>query len=70
MELNYGGVQANVPSFSARIGRDVQPTVEERLLIRKACLEGDLKDVNAALEALQANPELLKVMCLISKVNY
>lgn len=51
-------------------GRMVQPTIEDRLLRRKNQLEADLTDVNAALEALQSNPEVLKIMCLISKVNY
>ena len=51
-------------------GRDVMPSIEDRLLIRKQNLERDLQDVNNALEALQANPEVLKIMCLISKVNY
>ena len=37
---------------------------------RQKQLEKDLGDVNNALEALQANPEVLKIMCLISKVRY
>ena len=56
------------PDPTATIDRS--PTVEERLLRRKSDLELQLKDVTAALEALQANPEILKIMCLISKVNY
>ena len=45
-------------------------SIEERLINRKMSLESDLEDVNNALEALQKNPEILKVMCLISKVRY
>ena len=69
MEIGYGN-QRNEVSCVPSIGRDVQPTIEERLLRRKSQLEADLADVNNALEALQANPEVLKIMCLISKVNY
>ena len=28
------------------------------------------EDINEAIDALEANPEVLKIMCLISKVNY
>lgn len=45
-------------------------TIQERLLARKQSLTRDLADVNAALDALHANPEVLKVLCLISKVGY
>ena len=69
MEIGYGGNQTCVPEAPREL-RDRQPTVEERLLDRKMRLEGDLKDINAALEALHSNPEILKVLCLISKVNY
>lgn len=66
MEIGYGS-ESKMPMCDSRM---TQPTVEERLLRRKADLEAQLKDINSALEALQANPEILKVMCLISKVNY
>ncbi len=67
---------ANIRSVTGEPGglslgtRLISPSIEDRLLQRKSNLESDLKDVNAALEALQANPEVLKIMCLISKVNY
>lgn len=71
MEIGYGGNTACVPEPpSGLVGRITQETIEQRLQRRKAQLEGDLKDINNALEALQANPEILKIMCLISKVNY
>lgn len=69
MEIGYRGETACVPN-SGGLGRDIQPTIEDRLLRRKSALEADLKDVSEALEALQSNPEVLKIMCLISKVNY
>lgn len=68
MEISYSE-QQNVPMVDGP-GRMVQPTIEDRLLRRKQQLEADLADINAALDALQANPEVLKIMCLISKVNY
>ena len=68
MELANMGSEARTPMLSG--GCDSEPTIEERLLRKKLSLERDLKDVNAALEALQANPEILKVMCLITKVRY
>jgi len=68
MEIGYRGETQCVPSGLG--GKIIQPTIEERLIQRKNALESDLKDVTDALEALQANPEVLKIMCLISKVNY
>lgn len=68
MEIGYGG-DCKVASIDG-LGRNIQPSIEDRLLRRKAQLEADLQDVSNALEALQANPEVLKIMCLISKVNY
>ena len=67
MEIGYVGNTQCVPSLDSQIN---QPTIEQRLLQKKSRLEADLADINNALEALQANPEVLKIMCLISKVNY
>ena len=69
MEIGRGDSERQV-SCDTGLGRNIQPSIEERLLRRKSQLETDLYDVNNALEALQANPEILKIMCLISKVNY
>lgn len=67
MEIGYSGTgQACMP---VEVGYS-NPTVEQRLLQRKVQLETDLKEVNDALEALQANPEIMKVLGLISKVRY
>ena len=70
MEVGYSGRGEGTCESPQALVRNIQPSIEERLLRRKNQLEGDLKDVNVALEALQANPEILKIMCLISKVNY
>lgn len=67
MEIGYRGETACLPSLDSSMK---QPSIEDRLLQRKIRLESDLQDVNNALEALRANPEVLKIMCLISKVNY
>ena len=47
-----------------------QASIEERLINKKSRLEYELKEVTEALGALQANPEVLKVLCLISKIGY
>lgn len=52
------------------IGMIKQATIEERLINKKSRLEYELKEVNEALEALQANPEITRVLCLISKIGY
>ena len=69
MEIGYGKNQM-VSSGPALTDRCITPSIEDRLLQKKERLEQDLQDINAALEALQANPEILKIMVLISKVNY
>lgn len=70
MEIGYRGDTQACLTPGGIGGKFVQPSIEDRLLQRKNALESDLNDVNAALEALQSNPEVLKIMCLISKVNY
>ncbi len=70
MEIGYGGLQGRIPETACVDSRNTMPSIEDRLIQRKSQLERDLKDVNEALNALQANPEVLKIMCLISKVNY
>lgn len=46
------------------------PTITERLKTKKEILEANLAEVNEALEALEKNPEVSRVIDLISKVNY
>lgn len=68
MEIGYGRLTS--PQTDCESKGISQPSIEDRLIQQKNMLESRLKDVNAALEALQSNPEVLKIMCLISKVNY
>lgn len=45
-------------------------TIEERLIQKKNRLVEELKLTTEALDVLQANPEVLKILSLISKVGY
>lgn len=45
-----------------------QPTVTERLTARKRALEAQLADVNAALDALNANPGVAAIFDQVSRV--
>ena len=47
--------------------KDVATTVNDRLTSKKLRLESELKDVNAALDALNANPEIARVLSLVGK---
>lgn len=50
MEIGYGkDNQACVTIVDSGLGRNIQPTIEDRLLRRKNQLEADLDDVNKAL---------------------
>lgn len=46
---------------------DRMPTAREQLTSKKRSLEQKLGDVNAALEALDANPEIEKVLTLVGR---
>ena len=46
------------------------PSIEERLNQRRERLTHELRDVEAAIEALRQNPEVMKVINLISKAGY
>ena len=45
------------------------PTVTERLEMKKAHLEAELETTNAALTALKANPEIERVMNLVQQAQ-
>lgn len=45
-------------------------TITQRLLQRKDRLERELLQVNEALAALTANPDVEKILNLIAKANY
>lgn len=71
MEIGMGYSGDCIRPAEISLGGSVShPTVEDRLIRRKQDLEFQLKQVTEALTALQNNPEILKVMCLISKVSY
>ncbi len=55
---------------STTVGMLKKETIEERLINKKSRLEYELKEVNEALEGLQANPGVNKVLNLISKIGY
>lgn len=48
----------------------MSPSVLENLIRRKTQLEDSLARVNAAIEALQENPQVSKVLELLAKANY
>jgi len=52
---------------STSVTCDEQNTVTDRLQNEKRRLESKLSDVNAALAALEANPEVCKVLTLVGK---
>lgn len=64
MDLNY----YDSPKSVCQTGECRRPSLQERLENQKADLEANLVRVNAALDALKANPEVTKVLELISKV--
>ncbi len=46
---------------------EVATTINDRLYSKKRRLELELKEVDEALEALNANPEIARVLTLVSK---
>lgn len=48
---------------------DVTPTMEQSLSEKRQRLTNQLKDLDAAIEALKANPGITSVLELIRKVN-
>lgn len=67
MEIGIGMANTCSPATRDEIK---MPTVVDRLTQRKFQLQSSLKDVTEALEALEANPEVMKIINLVSKVNY
>lgn len=63
--INYGGDCEKSPTT-----RNLEePTVTDNLKMKKAKLEKQLADVNAAIDALESNPGVEKVLNLISKTG-
>ena len=51
------------------IAKVASESIKERLQSKQARLEKQLADTNAALEAMEANPEVAKVMELVMKAS-
>jgi prophage tail gpP-like protein len=64
--INYGGECEKMPVETKRME---EPTVTENLKMKRAKLEKQLFDINAAIEALESNPGVEKVLNLISKTG-
>jgi chaperonin cofactor prefoldin len=47
----------------------LRPTVTQNLAIRKTKLEQELQEVTEALDALTANPEVERILNLVSKIG-
>ena len=47
----------------------VKPKLKEGLIHRKTRLESQLADINAAIEALNKNPEVARVLELVGKAK-
>ncbi len=54
-------------SVSRMDSAEVVTTINDRLISKKRRLESELKDVNDALDALNANPEIARVLTLVGK---
>jgi len=54
-----------VQTTDARV--EIATTINDRLKSKKLRLESELKDVNEALDALNANPEIARVLSLVGK---
>lgn len=46
---------------------DVQASINDKLINKKRRLEAELAETNAALEALEQNPEVAKVLTLVGR---
>lgn len=47
----------------------IRPSIRDGLFNRKQSLEKQLVDINAAIEALDKNPEITKVLELVGKAS-
>lgn len=65
-------VEPPTPADTAQIrARQLQPpSVVARLKQRRDQTELQLKDLNAAIEALEANPETVRIMDLLGKIGH
>jgi chaperonin cofactor prefoldin len=58
------------PDCCPQPAMSIQPaSIVDTMKLRKTVLESQLKEVNEALEALESNPEVTKILHLVSKVS-
>lgn len=67
--LNAGGIAATEQIGLAKASQPRQLTVTERLQANRDNLAAHLANVDAALEALKANPEIERVMNLVQRAS-
>lgn len=63
----YGHCGEPVPTTDCKV-KTYQPTLTERLKREQADLSDRLAEINAALSALEANPQVQAVLDLVQKV--
>jgi len=61
--------ELGIPMWELAQKAPTRMTISQMLLAKKSALEQQLADVSAALDALRANPEIAKVVELISKAT-
>lgn len=72
MHNDYDSCGTQVPkgALQANFAQLVAPTHKQRLQQTKANLEAQLADVNAAIEAIEANPAVEQVLNALMKVGF
>jgi len=68
--MAYGEIMDAVCEAPSKQLRQANPpTLLQNLNMKKSSLEAQLKDVNDAISALEANPEVEKILNLIGKTG-
>ncbi len=67
--IGYSGESDMPAQAMMKEARISTPSVPELLRFKRTLLEQQLKEVNDAIAALEANPEIEKVLHLVSKVG-
>lgn len=72
--MNFGnagaGELAPMGANETMQAKMTNPNMTELLTMRKARLEAELSEVNEALTALKANPEIERVINLVTKIRH
>ncbi len=61
------GQESGGPMQTLDARAEIATTINDRLKSKKLRLESELKDVTDALDALNANPEIARVLSLVGK---